>query len=89
MDPTTKSNKSALERHHLFPKEHLKKIGIANLRDTNQIANYTVIEWGDNGEISDQSPADYVPVLQQRFNKQELSRMNYSSGRLCTSQISI
>ena len=68
MDPTTKSNKSALERHHLFPKEHLKKSGIADPRDTNQIANFTVIEWGDNGEISDQSPIDYVPVLQQRFN---------------------
>jgi hypothetical protein len=75
LDPSTKSKKSALERHHLFPKEHLKKIGIADPRDTNQIANFTLVEWGDNGEISGHSPADYVPNLAQRFKGTELAQM--------------
>ncbi|MCK1472835.1 DUF262 domain-containing protein [Bradyrhizobium sp. CW10] len=75
LDPSTKSKKSALERHHLFPKEHLKKIGIADPRETNQIANFTLVEWGDNGEISGDSPADYVPALAQRFKGAELAQM--------------
>lgn len=75
LDRSTKSKKSALERHHLFPKEHLKKIGIADPRDTNQIANFTLVEWGDNGEISGDSPTDYVPILAQRFKGTELAQM--------------
>jgi hypothetical protein len=75
MDPSAKSKKSALERHHLFPKEHLKTIGIADPRETNQIANFTLIEWGDNGEISGESPAKYVPSLQKRFTDKELAQM--------------
>jgi hypothetical protein len=77
MDPTTKSNKSALERHHLFPKGHLKSLGISDLRDTNQIANYTMVEWGDNGDISDKPPSEYVPLLRARFSNKELASMYY------------
>lgn len=75
LDPSTKSKKSALERHHLFPKEHLKKIGISDPRDTNQIANFTLVEWGDNGEISGDDPLEYVPTLAQRFKAAELAQM--------------
>jgi hypothetical protein len=77
LDPTTRSNKSALERHHLFPKGHLKTLGITDTRETNQIANFTMIEWGDNGEISDTSPAKYVPLLSKRFDETELAEMQY------------
>jgi hypothetical protein len=77
LDPTTRSNKSALERHHLFPKWHLKTLGITDTRETNQIANFTMIEWGDNGEISDTSPAKYVPLLSKRFDETELAEMQY------------
>jgi len=77
MDPATKSTKSALERHHLFPKGHLKAVGITEPRETNQIANFTMIEWGDNGEISDEAPTEYVPGLKDRFSNQELERMYY------------
>jgi len=74
LDPTTKS---ALERHHLFPKGHLKTLGINDTRETNQIANFTMIEWGDNGEISDNSPTKYVPLLSKRFDETELAEMQY------------
>jgi len=61
LDPAMRAKKSAVERHHLFPKGYLGKQKITSIRDTNQIANYALVEWGDNITISDQSPADYVP----------------------------
>lgn len=77
LDPSTKSFKSAIERHHLFPKGYLKTLGISNLRETNQIANYALVEWGDNLKISDQSPSKYLPNLKKRFGEKELERMYY------------
>lgn len=49
-----------LEAHHLFPKGYLRKsLGITSTRRTNQVANYALVEWSTNIEISDQSPAEY------------------------------
>lgn len=79
LDPTTKGHRG-LERHHLFPKAYLKTQGITELRDTNQIANFALVEWGDNASISDQPPAEYLPVLTQRFSDEELKRMYYWHG---------
>jgi hypothetical protein len=39
LDPAMKAHKSAIERHHLFPKGHQAKLSIKELRYTNQIAN--------------------------------------------------
>ena len=58
--PTADGTKSALERHHLFPKAYLARIGIIDDRDRNQNANYAFIEWSDNIEILDTSPAEYM-----------------------------
>jgi len=52
------ANRAAVERHHLFPKGFLSKQGITATRETNQIANYALLEWGDNTDISDQAPLD-------------------------------
>jgi hypothetical protein len=52
--------KSALEKHHLFPKAYLSSIGISDDRDRNQIANFAFIEWSDNLEILATSPAEYM-----------------------------
>ena len=42
MDPATHAPKAALERHHLFPKSHLKsELRIMENKDINQIANFT------------------------------------------------
>ena len=76
-DPSVQAQRSALERHHLFPKRHLSSLGISDLRETNQIANYAMIEWGDNTEISDKPPAVYVPLLRSRFTEREVSNMYY------------
>jgi len=75
LDPSMHANRSAVERHHLFPKNFLSKQKITDIRDTNQIANYTLVEWGDNTDISDQAPADYLPDMKARFSQTELERM--------------
>jgi len=77
MDPATQAHRSSLERHHLFPKAYLAGLGITNTRETNQIANFTMVEWGDNAKIADQAPADYVPALGERFSGKELADMYY------------
>ena len=74
-DPTTRAHRSALERHHLFPKGYLAKLGITDTRETNQIANFTFVEWGDNSQISNASPTAYVQELCKRFAPRELERM--------------
>ena len=77
LDPALKAKKSAAERHHLFPKGYLAKLGIAEIRDTNQIANYALVEWTDNIDISDTPPADYLPQYDARFTADELTQMRY------------
>jgi hypothetical protein len=58
--PIANGTKTALERHHLFPKAYLTRIGIIDDRDRNQTANFAFIEWSDNIEILDTSPAEYM-----------------------------
>jgi hypothetical protein len=75
VDPSTQGTRAAVERHHLFPKGYLKTLKITEIRETNQIANFALVEWGDNGDISDRPPAEYLPVLKARFSAEELGRM--------------
>lgn len=67
LDPTTTGSKSAVERHHLFPKAYLKSIGYTKTRDTNQIANYAYVEWWKNIEITDSPPSEYYPKYREAF----------------------
>jgi hypothetical protein len=55
----------------------LEKIGITEIRETNQIANYALVEWSDNISISDKSPAEYWPEYAERFSTEELNQMCY------------
>jgi len=75
LDPSTKAKKSALERHHLFPRRYLQRIGIEERRLINQVANYALVEWSDNIQISDQAPQEYVPQMEKRFSPEELDEM--------------
>jgi hypothetical protein len=74
-DPALHAPRSGVERHHLFPKGYLKTVGLTSIRDTNQIANYALVEWVDNARISNQAPAEYLPEFKRRFEADELSRM--------------
>ena len=75
LDPATKAKKSALERHHLFPKGHLAKQGMTETRITNQLANFALVEWADNIDISDKAPRDYFPPLSRRYTQDDLPMM--------------
>lgn len=75
LDPSVRGKRSAAERHHLFPTDYLKKIGITEIRDINQIANYAYVEWGDNSNITNQAPYEYLPEYTARFKKVELEKM--------------
>jgi len=82
-DPALKSTRAAVERHHLFPKNYLKGIGISAAVDINQVANLALVEWPDNADISDDAPADYWPGMVDRFvadkngTSAELDEMRY------------
>lgn len=77
LDPAHRSIKTATERHHLFPRAHLKRLGFDSTRDANQIANYALVEWHDNITIRDEPPSDYFPKYAKRFDKVELQEMCY------------
>src|SRR5690606_37645502 len=69
--------KSSLEKHHLFPKNYLVSLGIEDQRIRNQIANFALVEWSDNIKISDSSPQEYMEIMKQRFDHDELREMYY------------
>lgn len=77
LDPTTDAYRNSLERHHLFPKDWLKRNGYAEIYQTNQIANYAMIEWPDNSDISAKSPADYWPQFNNRYTPAEWQAVRY------------
>ena len=65
--------KNSIDKHHIFPKEHLAKIGITEDRDRNQIANFTYLDYNTNIEISDNPPADYVPRFREKLGEDAFS----------------
>ena len=77
LDSSTKEPRSPIERHHLFPRAHLNTREIRTNTQKNQIANYALIEWGDNARIADLPPASYLKEFEERFSKKEMERMHY------------
>ena len=76
LDPASQSGHRSVERHHLFPKGYLAKLGVTETRDVNQIANYAYVEWSDNMEISERAPSEYLPVIKARHSEAELATMS-------------
>lgn len=76
LDPSLKTTKKSLERHHLFPKAWLAKNVSDDLKLINQQANFALIEWPDNIDISDDPPSQYVPKIRARFSPDEWRRMH-------------
>ncbi len=75
LDPTVRSNRKALEKHHLFPRAWLEEEGISDLKLINQVANFALIDWGKNGDISDTAPREYVPEIKKQFEAEAWSKM--------------
>lgn len=63
MDPQIRRKRTAIEKHHLFPKAFLKRSGITDQKQVNQVANLAILEWPQNLKISDEAPQDYAPRL--------------------------
>ncbi len=77
LDPALKAKKNAIERHHLFPKKYLEKIGISNTKEVNQIANFALVEWLDNIRIKEKPPSEYFSKYAVRFSASEIEKMCY------------
>ncbi|MEJ7759547.1 MAG: DUF262 domain-containing protein [Gemmatimonadaceae bacterium] len=77
LDPAVKSTKSAAERHHLFPKSYLAELGFTSTRETNQLANYALVEWNDNVAISGSPPSEYLPKYWSRLQPKERADQAY------------
>lgn len=56
----TSGDKNSVDKHHIFPKNYLEKIGFDNDRDRNQVANFTYLDYQTNIDISDNPPIEYV-----------------------------
>jgi hypothetical protein len=76
IDPALKTRRKPLERHHLFPRGWLQRQGITDQRMINQVANYTLLEWPDNLDISDKPPSEYVGYLRSRFSDSDWQHMH-------------
>jgi hypothetical protein len=66
--------KNAVDKHHIFPKSYLTKIGYDNDRDRNQIANFTYLDYNTNIEIGDRAPAEYVAAFRERLGEEGYAR---------------
>lgn len=75
LNPSIRPRKVSLERHHLFPRGYLQRIGVSETRLINQVANYALVEWNDNIEVSAKPPSEYAPKLERRFSSDEIKEM--------------
>ena len=73
-EPGTNGNRKSLEKHHLFPKAYLKNLGYSDNK-INQMANYAFIDWKDNMEILDETPAIYYPFICKGKTREEIQAM--------------
>ncbi len=77
LDPSTHAPRSAVERHHLFPRAYLTRIGIDRTVQRNQIANYAFVEWPDNAKIGDSAPSEYFPLLFSALSPQQQKQSRF------------
>ena len=73
-EPGTDGNRKSLEKHHLFPKAHMKAQGYTDAK-INQMANYAFIDWKDNMDILDDAPSAYYPIVCEGRSDEEILRM--------------
>ena len=66
----TSGDKNSIDKHHIFPKNYLGKIGYNNDRDRNQIANFTYIDYATNIDISDAPPTEYVSRYRDKLGEE-------------------
>lgn len=67
-------DKKAIDKHHIFPKHYLEKIGITSDRDRNQLANFTYLDYNTNIDISDDAPALYIERFKGRLGEESFAK---------------
>lgn len=72
--PGTSGDKKAIDKHHIFPKNYLTRVGYTSDRDRNQIANFTYLDYNTNIDISDASPVEYVQRYRQKLGEDGYKR---------------
>ena len=65
--PDVVGKRAPLERHHIFPKAYLGRLGLKKVVDVNQVANLAIVAWDLNGRISDDAPSKYWGPLLDEF----------------------
>lgn len=70
----TSGTKNAIDKHHIFPKNYLSKIGIINDRERNQVANFTYLDYATNIEISDNAPCQYIEKYRQILGEENYKK---------------
>ena len=63
--------KNAVDKHHIFPKNYLARIGIEKDRDRNQTANFTYLDYNTNIHVSDRQPQDYAVAFREKLGDEE------------------
>jgi hypothetical protein len=69
--------------HHLFPKDYLKKNGLAKGK-YNQIANYVYMQSEINIKVGNKSPQEYFEIIQTKIENEDSALTGISS--LCELQ---
>lgn len=70
LSPLIKSSKKPIDKHHIFPKNYLKKLGYNQVM-FNQQANIIYLEYGDNIRISDKKPSEYWNSMVEKLDEVE------------------
>ena len=63
-----------MERHHLYPRAHLKRLEITETARINAIANMAFVDWSDNLAFSDKAPSEYWVTMTENMPKDQLKR---------------
>lgn len=72
--PGSSGTKNALDKHHVFPKNYLARLGIENDRDRNQTGNFTFLDYNSNIHIADRPPHDYAIEYQSLLGSEQYQK---------------
>jgi len=76
----TSGGKNSIDKHHIFPKNYLQKIGITDDRDRNQIANFTYLDYVTNIDISDNPPPVYAKRYSEKLGEEAYKLTCYENA---------
>jgi hypothetical protein len=82
VDPVMVGGKAKVQRHHLWPRKYLEGLDIVDVKQANQIANLTPLEWHDNLAISADDPSEYWPAYLEAMRKPPSGGAPFSEGEI-------